>query len=582
MVRVLIIFVLVALIAMGAAWFADRPGELTVSWLGYEIETSFMLALAAVTLVFLLAMMLWTIARGILGAPGVITNFFRARRQARGLEALTRGVVAAGAGDAATASRYATLAHRSLGNTPLAQLLRAQAAQLSGDHGTVRLVFDDMLQNPDTEALGLRGLFVQAQQDRDHAKARAYAERALALNPRLPWAATALLAMQAAAGDWRTVEQTIDDCRRNRLMEASEATRKTAVAVTAHALALEETDADGALERAQRAHKLAPELVPAAVLAGRLYAAMGQPRKATKILEKTWKLSPHPDLAEIYGAAYTGRSPRDRLKRVKNLVKKIPVNFEGPIAIARAAVEAQDWDQAREALDPFSDNRPSARVCELMAEIAHGDSADEGLAREWLAKAIYAPRDPVWVADGYVSDKWLPCSPVTGELDAFVWQVPSDGLEREGSAPEISGGKAPPADTPDGDDRISEKAVLPAVVGTALAPAAGEAVSGATAADEASKVEDLPLSGAEDGPADMDVIADEPAEVKGDDALEEAAAPAKNEASDVREPEEKTGEDDDTESGGPKIFVPPRPPDDPGPEPRDEEGGNLFQALFAR
>src|SRR5262249_3009189 len=33
-------------------------------------------------------------------------------------------------------------------------------------------------------------------------------------------------------------------------------------------------------------------------------------------------------------------------------------------------------------------------------------------------------RDPAWTADGFVSDHWMPVSPVTGRLDAFQWKEP--------------------------------------------------------------------------------------------------------------------------------------------------------------
>ncbi|MGO7823192.1 heme biosynthesis protein HemY, partial [Rhizobium ruizarguesonis] len=45
------------------------------------------------------------------------------------------------------------------------------------------------------------------------------------------------------------------------------------------------------------------------------------------------------------------------------------------------------------------------------------------------AQALKAPRDPAWVADGFVSDKWLPLSPVTGRLDAFEWKAPFVQIE---------------------------------------------------------------------------------------------------------------------------------------------------------
>ena len=59
-----------------------------------------------------------------------------------------------------------------------------------------------------------------------------------------------------------------------------------------------------------------------------------------------------------------------------------------------------------------------------MAEIEQRESGDEGRAREWMARALRAPRDPAWTADGFVSDRWMPVSPVSGRLDAFQWKVP--------------------------------------------------------------------------------------------------------------------------------------------------------------
>jgi HemY protein len=41
-----------------------------------------------------------------------------------------------------------------------------------------------------------------------------------------------------------------------------------------------------------------------------------------------------------------------------------------------------------------------------------------------MARAVHAARDPAWTADGLVSDRWLPVSPVSGRLDAFEWKVP--------------------------------------------------------------------------------------------------------------------------------------------------------------
>ena len=50
-----------------------------------------------------------------------------------------------------------------------------------------------------------------------------------------------------------------------------------------------------------------------------------------------------------------------------------------------------------------------------------------------------ARHDPAWTADGYVSDRWRPVSPVSGRLDAFQWQTPVAALPSDkGAAIEAS------------------------------------------------------------------------------------------------------------------------------------------------
>jgi HemY protein len=44
-----------------------------------------------------------------------------------------------------------------------------------------------------------------------------------------------------------------------------------------------------------------------------------------------------------------------------------------------------------------------------------------------MARALNARRDPAWTADAFVSDHWLPISPVSGRLDAFEWKDPLAG-----------------------------------------------------------------------------------------------------------------------------------------------------------
>jgi HemY protein len=168
--------------------------------------------------------------------------------------------------------------------------------------------------------------------------------------------------------------------------------------------------------------KLAPDLVPAAALAGRRLAESGEPRKARRILEAAWAINPHPDIADSYANLRLGDSARERLARMQKLASKVPGQLEGALAVGRAALDAREFATARAALAPYL-SAPTRRVAALMAEIEETEHGDEGRVREWMTRAMRGSGDPVWTADGVVSDRWLPVSP-NGRLDGFEWKVP--------------------------------------------------------------------------------------------------------------------------------------------------------------
>ncbi|MGE0007745.1 MAG: heme biosynthesis protein HemY [Parvibaculaceae bacterium] len=434
MIRLLARFLLLAAAAAGFAWIADRPGTIVIRWLDREIETSVLAGLAGLVFAVLGLWFLFSLLRRLIGTPGAIGGYLRFRKARRGYESLSRGIVAAGAGDGRSADRFAAVAARSLTDEPLLKLLEVQAAQLRGDHTKVRRGFEEMLKAPETEALGLRGLFAEARQSGDLAAARGFAERALKLNPALGWASSAMLAIQSQGRDWDAALVTLEAQRKTGQADAGQARRMKAVLLAAKALAGETRDPGGALGWALEAHRLDPSLVPAACVAARLYAAQGAQRRVWRVIVKSWDAAPHPDLAEAYAYARLTDSPQDRYDRVRRLIGSFHGGVEGAYSLGRAAAQARQWDDAVKALSPLVASDPQARVCALMAEIEEG-RGDKGRAREWLARAVRAPSDPMWVIDGAASPYWTPVSPVTGEIAFAEWKPPFEALPRQ-AAPE--------------------------------------------------------------------------------------------------------------------------------------------------
>lgn len=442
MIRVVIFLVVIVALAFAAAWLADRPGEVAISWQGWRIETSVAVLAIAVALVAAVAVLAWSILRAILRSPAALRAQLRMRRGRRGYLALSQGLIAVGSGDARAARKFADEAGRIAPGEPLTLLLGAQAAQLAGDRAGAERTFKAMALRQDTRLFGLHGLFIEAQRRRDPTAAVRIAEEAARDAAAPAWAGHAVLEFRCAAGDWTGALDRLERNQKSGLVDKAAYARQRAVLLTARALAAEPSERAGARALALAAVKLAPTLVPAAALAARLLGEAGELRQAARIIETAWNANPHPDLADAYAHLRPGDSARDRLARVQALARAQPGHVEGALAVAQAALDAREFAIARAALAPLA-AAPTQRAAMLLAKLEELEHGDEGRAREWMTRAVRARRDPAWTADGFVSDRWLPVSPVTGRLDAFAWMEPLAQIGGGGDV--IEAGEEPPA-----------------------------------------------------------------------------------------------------------------------------------------
>lgn len=424
MIRVLLFLGLLFGLALAFAKLADIPGMVTVSFGDYDLQgTPVVVALAVGIFLVAFLALVWVL-RVILNTRSITSRFFKRRRKEKGFAALSQGLIALGTGNAKAARRHGLDAERLLAEEPAAKLLLAQTAQLAGKDEEARQRFEAMLENPETKALGLHGLFVEAERHKEPVAARHYAEEAAKVAPGLEWAGKAVLGYQAVSHHWEEALKTLERNYAAKLLDKKSYRRQRAVILTALAKGLEVAEPERAFAFAKEAHGLALDLVPAAVLTSRLATRRGDIRKAAKVLEATWRLFPHPELAETYAHVRTGDSAVDRLKRVKSLSAQRANTPEGAVAIARAAIEAREFEEARLQLKKVLQSTPTRSAFVLMAEVEEAEHGDRGRMRDWLSRAVKAPLDKAWIADGVVLAEWQAVSPVTGKLDAFVWSTP--------------------------------------------------------------------------------------------------------------------------------------------------------------
>src|SRR3954465_4538527 len=146
-VRTLIWFAVGLAAMLAAVWLAERPGNVTVEWRGWRVDTSAGVLVLSVGVLILLGIALWLLYRWIVGAPSALLEGWGESRRRRGYRELTQGLAAVAAGDGVEAQRHARRAEQLLSEPPLTLLLSAQAAQLNGDRAAATRAVDAMLKD---------------------------------------------------------------------------------------------------------------------------------------------------------------------------------------------------------------------------------------------------------------------------------------------------------------------------------------------------------------------------------------------------------------------------------------------------
>ena len=421
---------------LGFAWIGERPGRVLIQWhwLGSEIEFSLQVFLVFLFGFLTSGIFLWILFSFIFGLPNRYRSWQSRRNVEYGYRSLSRGLIALNSGELDLSHRLVRESRRLLPKEPLVYLLEAQSSLARGEIESAKRIYRRMLDDPAMRLMGLHELYRQAMREGDMESIHLLSHEAYELSPRVEWVSRSALHSSVMKSDWEVSLSILERGRTHGIYAKHDYSRKKAVLLTALAQQQEDSDFVRSMNYASQAHKLADDLVPAALLLSRLHVRRGNSRKASSVLLSCWHCSPHPDLAHSY--IDIASSASERLERAESLCSRSE-NHDSLLALGRAALDAGEFTKSRDALDKALSVRASERVCLLMADLEESEHGNLGRVQHWLSRAVSAPSDYAWISGSYVSSRWLPSSPLTHELDSFEWRLPPEVLSSDGSVVEM-------------------------------------------------------------------------------------------------------------------------------------------------
>jgi HemY protein len=397
MIRIASALFLVSAIIVAAIALQGDPGSASLTWLGWRVDSTASAAVLIIGLLALAATFFWRALLWALQARGRAAQSAAEGRRRQGRALLTRGFLAAAAGDGAEARRLAQKAGALDDSTPqLVRLLAAQAAEAAGDPAAARAAYTAMLGFPDMRLAAQRGLMQTALAEGNAALALRHAGEAFDLPATAPWAWRALYASRLEEGDTAGALSLTQGARDRGVIAPLVADRAKAAAQAIAARVLAERSPHQALDMAQSAAKSRPDFIPAAVIAAQLLVADGRPARAEPLIEAAWKLRPHPALWLAWRDLYINETPTRRAQRLGVLVAAAPAgDREGRILAVEQALIANNPAAATAAAEGLSAEPLTQRLAGLFARTAFA-AGNRDEARAWIARAPDAPRETDW------------------------------------------------------------------------------------------------------------------------------------------------------------------------------------------
>jgi HemY protein len=400
MIRAILAFVFVAVLAVAILAVTGEAGHASIVWLGWRVDLTATALILIVLGAALVAMLAWRLLLWVIEAPRRAERARAETRRRQAVEVLTRGFLAAAAGDGAEARRLAAKAAEIAVEAPgLVRVLAAQAAEAAGDATATQAAYSAMLGFPEMRLAGHKGMMQLALAQGDRAGAVRHAEQAYGQARTARWAWRALLEARLEDGDWEAARDLVKGALDRKIVSPIVAERSRAALLAASAAQLETAPEPKAraqaVDYALEAAKLQPGFAPGVVMAARLLADAGKQARAAQVIETAWKVAPHPALWLAYRDLKTNETPRERAQRLADLAAMNAGARESHILRVEAWLIAGEPARAREAGQVLENEPMTARIAGLMARAAFAaGQADE--ARVWMGRGRDAPGEPDW------------------------------------------------------------------------------------------------------------------------------------------------------------------------------------------
>jgi HemY protein len=388
---ILVIFSLAIGIALMSLWLLQDPGNITVTWLNYEIQVSVAIGFLFFLFFFYVLFLCVRVCSWFFGMPFRWLSSFHKSQVVTAKHELLELLSTLEAELYSDALHHQKKAGRRLSKNPLFLWISGNTFEKAGKPLEAEQCFLKLLESPSTIFLGLKGR-IRADLHRGNLKsAQGLLQHAEKLLPTSPWVLKHLLAISRELKDFKKAEALT--LRLEDLGYFSPDQSKKQVSCFQYQEAIQPNTSSSQKEVLLRqAHYLDPSRNEITEVFAQLLFDQGHKSYALSAIEATWALSPTQSLGDLYLKISMPKNEKDVYQVATKFVKN---NFRHPeslLFLSRTAFQAKLWSDARDHLTHLLKLNPSVEAYRLLAQIELEEKHDWSAAIKWLMEGLSSPR----------------------------------------------------------------------------------------------------------------------------------------------------------------------------------------------
>ena len=434
MLKAIFYLIQLSLLVWLAVWLADISGVINIDLMEYSIELPVGVGAAILIFILIISMIIYRVWLAIISIPRNYGKYRKEKNLTCGYEAISMGLAAIAAGDTKNALSYTKRAKEMIPDSGkgLVLLLEAQAKKLQGNNDDVVMIYEELATRKDMALLGVRGLVNNAMKCGDFSKALELAENSYKANKKQVWLLKQIYLLQIYLGKWNDALKSLKKAVKAKAIDGKKVlSDEMALRILLADRDINDGYIDDAIVHLKKALKIDAGFVPAAVRLVKIYIERGRRKAAVNVIEKAWRICPHPELVPLWDSLFKGKNDDisvARLKWFEKLISNNKESQESEITLAKIAIEEELWGAAKSALKRAEKIRASARLYKLWAELEEKSFKDMEKANSYLEKASNAEPDKVWICSetGKIYPKWEAVAMPHGSFNTIVWDFPNN------------------------------------------------------------------------------------------------------------------------------------------------------------